>query len=69
MHWYCRVYDEEEDWTAYCVWAPTEYRATRRLSAYLHDVEGITTDSISDFQIEMWNTFEHGDINDYEVLS
>jgi len=66
MHWYCRVYDEDGDWTAYCVWAPTEYRAMKKLGNYILDVEGYTAESIV---AEMWNTFEHGDINDYEILS
>lgn len=66
MHWYCRVYDEEGEWTAYCIWAPTEYRAIKRLGNYINDVEGYVAESI---EAEMWNTFEHGDINDYEVLS
>ena len=66
MHWYCRVYDEDGEWTAYCVWAPTEYRAVKKLGAYIQDVEGYTASHI---ECEMWNTFEHGDISDYEVLS
>lgn len=55
-----------EDWTAYCVWSPTEYRAVKKLGAYIQDVEGYTASHI---ECEMWNTFEHGDISDYEVLS
>ena len=66
MHWYCRVYDKEGEWTAWCMWAPSEYRAIRRLGNYISDVEGYVAESI---EAEMWNTFEHGDINDYEVLS
>jgi hypothetical protein len=66
MHWYCRVYDEDDEWTAYCVWAASEYRATVRLANYILDVEGYTASGI---ECEMWNTFEHGDINDYEILS
>lgn len=69
MHWYCRVYDHEGEWTAYCVWAPTEYRATSKFSIYLADVEGLTTDDVADYEVMPWNTFEHGDINDYEILS
>ena len=48
------------------MWAPTEYRAIKKLGAYVLDVEGYTAQNI---EAEMWNTFEHGDINDYEVLS
>jgi len=53
------------DWTAYCVWAPSEYRAAKKLGAYITDVEGYTAQSID---AEPWNTFQHGNINDYEVL-
>lgn len=66
MHWYCKVYDEIDDWTAYCVWAPTEWEAARKLSLYVQDVEGY---NFSEIVAEMWNTFQHGNINDYEVLS
>ena len=55
-----------EDWTAYCVWASSEYRAVKKLGNYITDVEGYTASHID---CEMWNTFDHGDINDYEVLS
>jgi hypothetical protein len=54
------------DWTAYCVWDPTEWGATRKLSLYVQDVEGYNP---SEVETQMWNTFQHGDINDYEVLS
>ena len=66
MHWYCRVYDEHGDWTAYCVWNSTEWGASKKLSLYAQDVEGYDP---SDIECEMWNTFQHGNINDYEVLS
>jgi hypothetical protein len=65
VHWYCRVYDDEGEWTAYCVVAPTEYRAIKWLGEHILDVEGYTADSID---AEPWNTFEHGDINDYEII-
>ena len=66
MHWYCKAYGDNGDWTAYCVWAPSEWAAAKKLSLYVQDVEGY---SPSDIVCEMWNTHDHGDINDYEVLS
>jgi hypothetical protein len=69
VHWYCRVYDNSGDWTAYCVHGASEYRAERKLLLYLYDVEGMTGDEIKKTELEPWNTFEHGDINDYEILS
>ena len=69
MHWYCRVNGFNGEWNAYCVWAPSEYRAIRKLTLYLIDVEGFSPDELEDVTAEMWNTFEHGDFNDYEVLS
>lgn len=69
MHWYCRVYTDEDEWTAYCIWAPTEYRALNLMSIYLRDVEGAKDGDIHDIEVEMWNTFEHGDINDYPIVN
>jgi hypothetical protein len=54
------------DWTAYCVWNPTEWGAAKKLSLYVQAVEEYNPEKI---ECEMWNTFQHGNINDYEVLS
>jgi hypothetical protein len=54
------------DSIAYCVWNPTEWGASKKLSLYVQDVEGYNP---SEVETQMWNTFQHGNINDYEVLS
>ena len=69
MHWYCRVHDDSGDWTAYCVYAKSEYRATSKLHVYLTDVEGFDAIEITEVYLEPWDTFSHGDINTYEIIS
>jgi hypothetical protein len=68
LHWYCRVYDSNGDWTAYCVYGNSESYVVRILSNYVTDVEGYEPDEF-EIECEMWDTFTHGDYQDYEILS
>lgn len=61
MHWYVRCYDENEEWTACVVHSNSP-----------HTAEKIALDWYEDAvyaEAEMFNTFEHGDPNNYEILS
>lgn len=64
-HWYCRSYDENDDWTAYCVYASSEGQARKIVKSYLKEYEDVHNPHV---ELELWNQFEHGDVRDYEIL-
>lgn len=63
MHFYTTV--ETDDGDYYCVvCASSEYYAERKAMRHYKE-EG---EEVFKASAEMFNTFEHGDINDYEII-
>lgn len=63
MHWYVTVETEDGDFYC-CVVAGSEYFAERKAKAYYKE-EGESVISVS---AEMWNDYEHGSYNDYDII-
>ena len=65
MHWYVKVFMEDGDWYACVAEAKTprmaEYLACKHYRDDGHEVEFASA--------EIFNTFEHGDQSDYEILT
>lgn len=61
MHWYVRCFDEWDDWTACVVHARDPHVAEHKaLNWFDHAVYA---------EAVMFDTFTHGDPNDYEILA
>lgn len=63
MHFFVNVETDDGDYRC-VVCASSEYYAERKAVRYYKD-EG---EEVHSAQAEMFNTFEHGDINDYEII-
>ena len=63
MHWYVTVETEDGDYYC-CVVAGSEFYAEKMAKAH-YKSEGEVVISAS---AEMWNDYEHGSYNDYDII-
>lgn len=64
MFWYCKVYTDGGEHYNCVASAGNEYWASKNAREYWKD-EG---EVVVDVEVEMFNTFEHGDPSDYIIV-
>jgi hypothetical protein len=64
MYWFCRVYTDDGDHYNCVAHATNEFAAAKAARSFYKD-EG---EIVVDVEAEMFNSFEHGDPNDYEIV-
>lgn len=65
MHFYTRVYMHDGDWYA-CVVDTSNTGAAEYIARKDYQHQGYDVESV---EAELFNTFEHGDPQDYEILT
>lgn len=63
MHWYVTVETEDGDYYC-CVIAGNERYAEMRAKAFYKNEGEVVINATA----EMWNDYEHGSYNDYEII-
>lgn len=64
MYWFCKVYVDGGEHYNCVANAGNEFWAAKNARKYYQE-EG---EFVVDVETEMFNTFEHGDPNDYEIV-
>lgn len=63
MHFLVQI-DTDEDWTRVVAWANSEFQAIKKGKDYCRENDIVW----EDVSAEMFNTFEHGDVVNYECI-
>lgn len=66
VHWLTEVEDQDGEWWRIVVYANSEREANLKAKQHYRDNEGM---EVWDADSELFDTFRHGDLSDYEILT